>query len=94
MKKYNLIPQSLIVLVIVLAAARLVVSNTISTSGIALDKINDKISEYKLENDVLSEKLFSMSSLTAIASEAAKMGFTYKMDKYFLTNPNALAAKQ
>lgn len=94
MKKYNLLLRTLIVLVIALGGVRLVVSNSLSTSGIALDRINEKITQYKLDNDILSEKLFSLSSLNTIASEAAKMGFVYKTDKYFFTTPGALAAKQ
>lgn len=94
MKKYQLIIKILIVLCFLLGGVRVVVSNSISTSGIVLGKINEEISEYKLKNDILKEKLLTLSSLTAIASEAAKFGFTYKSSKYVLTNPIPIAAKQ
>jgi hypothetical protein len=39
------------------------VSNRISTSGSALSEaIGDKINAYKIENTLLSEKLYSLSS--------------------------------
>lgn len=88
---YKLIIKSLIVLVIVLAMVRLVVSNVIATSGLALDKIESQTEALKLENDVLNEKLLSVSSLTAIASEAAKIGFTSSSQSYLLVFPNTLA---
>lgn len=94
MKIYKFILNILIVVTIILFGGRVVVLNTISTSGIALDRINDEIVNYKLQNDILSEELLTISSLTSIASEAAKMGFSYKTDKYVLTSPNTLAAKQ
>lgn len=93
MKLHKLVLVMLIITAISLAAVRVVVSNTLSTSGIALDEVNDKVAVYKLENDSLSEELLSISSLTAIASEAAKMGFSYKIDKYFLTTPSTLAKR-
>jgi cell division protein FtsL len=94
MKKYQFIIKTLVILVLLLGGARVVVSNSISTSGIALGEINEEISEYKLKNDILSEKLLTLSSLTAIASEAAKLGFTYKSESYVLTNPIPIAVRQ
>lgn len=94
MKIYNLIIKSLICIFLVLVIARVVVSNVISTSGVELGKINDEIANYKLENDSLSEKIFSMSSLSTIASEAAKLGFVDEGQNFVLTNPLPIALRQ
>lgn len=94
MKIYELLIKSLILLVLFLGVARVVVSNSISTSGVELGKINEEITFYKLENDNLSEKVFSMSSLSQIASEAAKLGFVDNKENFVLTNPLPIAARQ
>lgn len=90
---HKLILKSLIILVFLLAIGRVVVSNLISTSGVALSQINDKVATFKSENDSLREKLFTMSSLENIASEAAKAGFTDEKDSFVLTNPLPVALK-
>lgn len=90
---HKLILKSLIVLVIVLAIARVVVSNLISTSGVALNRLTNETAEVKTENDSLREKLFSLSSFENIASEAAKVGFTDKKDNFVLTNPLPVALR-
>lgn len=94
MNKYNLILKFLVVIVLLLLSVRVVVSNIISTSGVELGKINEEISSYKLENSLLSEKIFSISSLSNIATEAAKLGFTEENQSVVLTNPLPIAAKQ
>lgn len=94
MKIYELLIKSLILLVLFLGVLRVVVSNSISTSGVKLGKINEEITFYKLENDNLSEKVFSMSSLSQIASEAAKLGFVDNKENFVLTNSLPIAARQ
>lgn len=94
MKRYTFTIKTLICLVLVLAIARVVVLNLISTSGVELGRINDKIAGYKLENSLLSEKLYSISSFAVIASEAAKLGFTQSAQNIVLTNSLPIAAKQ
>ncbi|HKC14619.1 MAG TPA: hypothetical protein VKC89_01485 [Patescibacteria group bacterium] len=94
MEKYKLIAKLLVLVVLVLAGLRVVVSNVISTSGVELGKINEEISVLRLQNDSLSEKFFSEASLTTIASQAAKLGFTNHKENFVLTNPLPIAAKQ
>lgn len=94
MERYKLIIKLLCFAMLTLVATRVVVSNTISTSGVELGEINEEIAVVRLENDSLSEKLFSQSALTSIASEAAKLGFTKNRENFVLTNPLPIAARQ
>lgn len=90
---YKLILKFLVIAAIVLAIGRVVVSNVISTSGVQLGKMNEKIAVLRTENDSLKEELFSKSSLENIASEAAKLGFTDKKESFVLTSPLPIAAR-
>lgn len=74
----------LITLVIGLSIVQVVVSNNLSTTGIELAKIEDKITVYKKENALLQEKLLVASSFTNIASKAADMGFVEEKTRVFL----------
>ncbi|MEK7572878.1 MAG: hypothetical protein AAB531_00480 [Patescibacteria group bacterium] len=66
----------IIVLCIVgLSIMRVVVSNGISTSGIALDQIQTDIAYYKIQNINVKQKLLSISSFNYVASKASSLGF-------------------
>jgi len=87
MKKHNLILTILILAALSLAVVRVVISNTMATSGLALDRINEQITLYKTQNEVLEEKYLVLSSLTFLATEAARLGFTDSKGSLVLTNP-------
>lgn len=89
----SLILKILIFTAVLLAAGRIVVSNVISTSGVALGSLDEKIAAIKNENDLLREELFSRSSLGNIASQAGKLGFTDKKESYVLTSPLPVALR-
>ena len=93
MKKYNLILGILICITLILSVGRVVVSNRISTSGLILDGINDKINFYKTQNDILSEKLLSLSSFSNLSTTAAKLGFVDGKNSFVLTSPLPLASR-
>ncbi len=94
MKKPALTILFLIFVILVLSVVKTFVSNRISTSGMVLGAIEDKISYYKTENALLSEKLYSMSSLTNISNQAEKLGFVEEKTNFVLTNPLPIALKQ
>lgn len=94
MEKYKLVIKSLIFVIFILVGLRIVVSNTISTSGVELGKINEETGILNLVNASLSEKFFAEASLTTIASEAASLGFTNHKENFVLTNPLPIAVKQ
>ncbi len=75
MKKPALIITSLIFVILVLSIVRISVSNRISTSGIDIANIEDKVSSFKKENLILQEKVLALGSYTEIASKAATLGF-------------------
>ena len=94
MKKPVFIIGSLIIAIFILSVAKTFVSNRISTSGSALGAIGDKINAKKIENTLLSEKLYSLSSLTNILSQANSLGFVEEKSKFVLVNPLPIAIKQ
>lgn len=87
MKKYNLILTILILITLSLAVTRVVVSNTMTTSGLALSRINEQVNFYKTQNEVLEERFLLFSSLTFLATEAAKLGFADSKSNFVLTSP-------
>jgi cell division protein FtsL len=94
MKKPVLIIGFLIIVILSLSVVKTFVSNRISTSGSALGAIGDKINAYKIENTLLSEKLYSLSSLTNVYAKANNLGFVEGSSKYVITNPIPIAIKQ
>lgn len=94
MKKPVLTIGMLIVVILVLSVVKTFVSNRILTSGTALSEAQDRINAYKLENTLLSEKLYSLSSLTNISIEADRMGFVEEKTSFVLSNPVPIALKQ
>lgn len=94
MKKPAVIVGILIITVLVLSIFKTFVSNRISTSGAALGSIEEKISEYKTENALISEKLYTLSSLTSVSEKADKLGFVEEKSSFVLTNPVPIALKQ
>ena len=84
----------MVVTIIALSAVRVVISNSISTSGIALDKIDQALSFYKTQNIILRERLLSITSLEHISSRASEMGFEESKSSISLNKPLPLAIKQ
>ena len=85
MRKPALILSILIFVIIVLSVVRITVANRISTSGIALQNMEDQVSALRKENLILQEKLLALSSFTQIASKAAEMGFVPKTQNFVIT---------
>lgn len=83
MKKPVLIITALIGLVIALSVLKTIAYNRLSTSGIFVADVEERISFYKTQNAILSEELLASSSLTNIAIRASELGFTNK-DKSLL----------
>jgi hypothetical protein len=94
MKKPVLLISFLLVGVFVLSIVRIFVSNNIATSGVALGNIEEEAQRYKLENSILSERLYIYSSLTNIASKAYDLGYTDKKSNYVIGQQLPVALKQ
>lgn len=82
-----------ICIVVGLSIVQVTVSNSLSTTGIELGKIEEQISSYRNENARLSEKLLTLSSFDTIASKAADMGFIEEKTHIVLTKPLPIAAR-
>lgn len=94
MKKPTIIIFSLLVTIAALSVARAIVLNSISTSGIALDKTQEELANYKTQNAILKEKLLSVTSLDYISSNASLMGFVENKTSISLNKPLPLAIRQ
>ena len=93
MKKPAFFITLIIFTIIVLTIAYVMVSSSLSTTGILLNDIEKKINVYKRENANLREKVLFASSFTNIASEASQLGFVESKSEVFLTTPLPLAVK-
>lgn len=94
MKKPTFVIGFLIIAILGLSVVKTFVSNRISISGSALGAIEERINFYKIENTLLNEKLYSLSSLTNLLSQANSLGFVEEKSKFVLTNPIPIAIKQ
>lgn len=94
MKKPFLFLGSLFLLILLLSVVQVIVSNRLSTTGMALGKLQDDISQYKKENAILREKVLVASSLDHIASAAAELGFTQTKSYVFLSAPLPIALQR
>lgn len=94
MKKPYLTILILIFLVGVLSVVRIYISNNISTSGQLLGKAEEEINSLKLQNTLLSEKLYQQSSLTFVFSKAKDLGYTDSKTDFVLDNKLPVAIKQ
>ena len=94
MRKPALTIGFLLVVIVALSVAKTFVSNRILASGPALGEIEDRSIAYKIENALLSEKLYSLSSLTNISTKAEDLGFVEEKTSFVLANPVPIALKQ
>jgi cell division protein FtsL len=94
MKKPILLIAILLVIVLTLSLVRIYISNQIATSGVVLGQVQSEIDSYKTQNILLSEKLYTQSSLTNIAEEAAKDGYVTQGSDFVLNGQVPVAYKQ
>lgn len=77
-----------------LSIIRIYISNQIATSGVVLGQVQSEIDAYKMQNILLSEKLYSLSSLANIAEEATKEGYVAQSADFVLDGQIPVAYKQ
>ena len=94
MKKPALFILILVTLVLALSIVRIFISNQIATSGVLLGNIEEQIDTYKTQNILLSEKLYTVSSLTYIENEAEQSGFVEQQSEFVLNGQLPVAYKQ
>lgn len=93
MKKPILLLAILIITIVSLFGVRAFVSNRISTSGLTLGKTQDELAKVKIQNVLLKEKVYTLSSLSHIASAAAKIGFTESKSNYAIAPAQPIARR-
>jgi len=75
MKKPVILIIANIIFILMLTLVQVVVANNLSTTGIELGEVQEKISSYKKTNAILHEQVLTASSLSSIASSAGQLGF-------------------
>lgn len=94
MKKSALILAILFLTITVLFGTKSVLSNRLSTTGVALGELQDGVKKYKTQNVILREQVNMMSSLSNISSAAAELGFVESKDNFALTKSRPIAIRQ
>ena len=93
MTKTALIISLDITIIVFLLVVQTVISNRLSTGGLMLEKIEDQIHSYSVENAILGEKVADASSLTQILAKADKLNFVESKTAFVLTKSQPLALK-
>lgn len=83
----------MLVLLIACSLTQISVSNNLATQGITLAKIQTEIDATKQQNMILAEQLYTASSYTHIASQAATLGFVEAKAPIFISNQTPIALK-
>ena len=93
MKRYKFLLGFLVFSVVALTFVRAVVSNRISTDGVALGSIDGEIDSYKTDNLIYREKIYTLASLTNISSQAATLGFVDEKLSFVVNKSLPIAAR-
>ena len=91
MKRPGLLVFFVILTIIVLSVVRITFINSISTTGIELNNIQNEISSYKKQNALLQEKYLELAAFTNIEKKAKVLGFTQINSSINLSAPIPLA---
>lgn len=83
---------TIIATIVLLSIIQVVVSNSLSTTGVELAKMQKQKDAYVRTNVILQEKLLSASSFTYISSRAGEMGFVEDKEKVFVKESLPLAS--
>ena len=91
MKITTKILLSLLLIVGGLIIFRVVLSSSFAVDGIALSRLNNQLAQLQKKDMILKEKIYTASSLTMIASDAAHMGFVEEKSRIAINNVSSLA---
>ena len=93
MKRPKRLLVTMMLIILALAVVRVVIENSISTTGIELIAYQQKLESYKRSNALLEESYLEKSSLTRISSTAKESGFIESKDVVYLSAPIPFALK-
>lgn len=91
MKNTTKIILTLLLVVTGLVIFRVILSSSFAIDGITLDRLHIQLAQLQKENMLLKEKIYTASSLTMIASDAAQMGFVEEKTSIAISNVSSLA---
>lgn len=80
-------------IVIALLLVRITLVNSISTTGIRLVDLQNQITAYKNENELLKVQYLQAASLTHLSAEAEKLGYVQVKKQIDLAAPVPLALR-
>lgn len=93
MKKGVFFLSFLFFITLTLTIVHVIISNSLSTTGVGLNTIEKEIAFYKKQNMLIKERLLSLSSLTRISLEASKSGFVDETSRVFVNKTVPLAIR-
>ncbi|MDP3941719.1 MAG: hypothetical protein Q8Q49_05415 [bacterium] len=91
MKKSFFVLSILLVIIVVLTITRAVVSNSLATSGVDLNKLSAEVDSYQRESALLEEKILNESSFTNLKEEAGRQGYETMSSQIVLSAPLPMA---
>lgn len=74
-KKIKFVVKSLYFLVFILCALQILVSNSLTSSGEKISKINNESEKLRYENKLLEEDIAKINSIYVLTSKAKEIGF-------------------
>jgi cell division protein FtsL len=94
MKRPKRLISFIFLIILALSVVRVSIENNISTTGVELMSLQEKLETYKKENSQLEESYLASSSLTKISEIAQKKGFVESKNPVYFSTPLPLALKQ
>ena len=92
-KQTKLLITVITCIIVVLSLVQVILSNSLSTTGIALARLERDVQNYQRQNVLLREKILTESSLTKIVSKAAVLGFSKGKSQIVINGSVPIAAK-
>lgn len=93
MRKKRVVLFVIVGVLIVLSLVQVVLSNSLSTTGIALSRLENEVAKYQRLNSMLRETILTETSLTKIASSAATLGFSQQTSQIVIDSSIPIAAR-
>lgn len=83
----KLILITLFLLVGILSVVHVIVANSLSTSGVILNSLEQERNELQKQNAMLAEQMLLASSYNNIASKAGELGLVSRQRQVYINNP-------
>lgn len=94
MKKQGSILTLMIIVIIVLSLVDVSFSNRITTDGVKLTVLDEKIINYKRDNIIIEEQVLQTMAFSNLEKKAQTLGFVQQNLPIYLSTPLPLALKQ